>query len=85
MPLLFPENLNYCINNLQVLVDPCGGRGWKWVEGAQGNMFTYEKSKRFPGVRYYVCRLVPIQIQYIVLVTLYNNYSVIKYLQIFCK
>lgn len=60
--------INYCMNNLQVLVDPCGGRGWKWMEGAQGNMVSYDESKRFPGVRYFVCRLVTIQIQYIILI-----------------
>ncbi|XP_026120797.1 SE-cephalotoxin-like [Carassius auratus] len=41
----------------EVLVDPCGGRGWKWVEGAQENMYTYDDSRRFPGVHYYVCSL----------------------------
>lgn len=39
----------------QVLVDPCGGRGWKWMKGEQWNMVSYDKSKRFPGVKYYVC------------------------------
>lgn len=59
---------NYCVNNVQVLVDPCGGRGWKWMEGTQWNMVSYGESKRFPGVKYYVCRLVPIQIQFIILI-----------------
>lgn len=67
VPLLILKNLNYCIKNIQVLVDPCGGRGWKWMEGAQWNMISYDESKRFPGVKYYVCRLVPIQITFIVL------------------
>ncbi|KTF90192.1 hypothetical protein cypCar_00043441 [Cyprinus carpio] len=39
----------------QVLVDPCGGSGWKWMEGEQQNMVSYDESKRFPGVKYYVC------------------------------
>lgn len=39
----------------QVLIDPCQGRGWKWVDGAQSNMVWYDQSKRFPGVYYYVC------------------------------
>ncbi|KAK7149240.1 hypothetical protein R3I94_008762 [Phoxinus phoxinus] len=38
----------------EVLVDPCGGRGWKWMDGEQGNMVSYDKSKRFPVI-YYVC------------------------------
>ncbi|XP_043093148.1 uncharacterized protein LOC122342974 [Puntigrus tetrazona] len=41
--------------NYEVLVDPCGGRGWRWMLGAQGNMLSYDESKRFPGVKYYVC------------------------------
>ncbi|ROK54647.1 SE-cephalotoxin [Anabarilius grahami] len=43
-------------SSYEVLVDPCGGRGWKWTEGAQWNMVPYDESKRFPGVKYYVCR-----------------------------
>ncbi|CAM4567677.1 unnamed protein product [Leuciscus chuanchicus] len=39
----------------EVLVDPCGGRGWKWTEGAQGDMVSYDTSKRFQGLKYYVC------------------------------
>ncbi|XP_058629140.1 SE-cephalotoxin-like [Onychostoma macrolepis] len=39
----------------EVLVDPCGGRGWKWMHGVQWNMVSYDKSRRFRGVRYYVC------------------------------
>ncbi|KAK7149231.1 hypothetical protein R3I94_008755 [Phoxinus phoxinus] len=42
-------------SSYQVLVDPCGGRGWKWMDGDQGNMVSYDESKRFPGVIYYVC------------------------------
>ncbi|XP_077065742.1 uncharacterized protein LOC143718607 [Siphateles boraxobius] len=42
-------------SSYEVLVDPCGGRGWKWMDGAQGNMVSYDESKRFPGVKYYVC------------------------------
>ncbi|KAK9976657.1 hypothetical protein ABG768_021862 [Culter alburnus] len=42
-------------SSYEVLVDPCGGRGWKWMEGAQWNMISYDESKRFPGVKYYVC------------------------------
>ncbi|KAL1277409.1 hypothetical protein QQF64_024082 [Cirrhinus molitorella] len=42
-------------NSYQVLVDPCGGRGWKWIAGAQWNMVGYDASKRFAGVQYYVC------------------------------
>ncbi|KAF4115116.1 uncharacterized protein LOC131535889 [Onychostoma macrolepis] len=34
-------------NNYEVLVDPCGGSGWKWVEGEQQNMVSYDKSVRF--------------------------------------
>ncbi|KAI2666703.1 hypothetical protein H4Q32_025797 [Labeo rohita] len=42
-------------NSYQVLVDPCGGRGWKWMAGEQWNMVSYDESKRFPGVKYYIC------------------------------
>ncbi|KAK2892478.1 hypothetical protein Q8A67_012466 [Cirrhinus molitorella] len=42
-------------SSYEVLVDPCGGQGWKWLEGAQINMVSYDESKRFPGVKYYVC------------------------------
>ncbi|XP_059360572.1 uncharacterized protein LOC132098491 [Carassius carassius] len=42
-------------NSYEVLVDPCGGSGWKWMEGEQRNMVSYDESKRFPGVKYYVC------------------------------
>lgn len=45
----------YQADSYEVLVDPCGGRGWKWMEGAQWNMVSYDESKRFPGVKYYVC------------------------------
>ncbi|XP_077065793.1 SE-cephalotoxin-like [Siphateles boraxobius] len=48
---------NQKASSYEVLVDPCGGRGWKWMDGAQGNMVSYDKSKRFPGVKYYVCSL----------------------------
>ncbi|XP_051743285.1 uncharacterized protein LOC127508860 [Ctenopharyngodon idella] len=45
----------YWAKSYEVLVDPCGGRGWKWVEGAQGDMVSYDESKRFQGLKYYVC------------------------------
>ncbi|XP_058629141.1 SE-cephalotoxin-like [Onychostoma macrolepis] len=45
----------YQANSYEVLVDPCGGRGWKWMHGKHGNMVSYDKSKRFRGVKYYVC------------------------------
>ncbi|KAL1276402.1 hypothetical protein QQF64_036025 [Cirrhinus molitorella] len=45
----------YQANNYEVLVDPCGGSGWKWMEGAHENMVSYDKSVRFQGVKYYVC------------------------------
>ncbi|KAL1276540.1 hypothetical protein QQF64_036163 [Cirrhinus molitorella] len=48
----------YQAKNYEVLVDPCGGRGWKWMEGAHENMVSYDKSVRFQGVKYYVCRAV---------------------------
>ncbi|KAI2645498.1 SE-cephalotoxin [Labeo rohita] len=32
-------------NSYEVLVDPCGGHGWQWLEGAQGNMVSYDESK----------------------------------------
>ncbi|XDV25984.1 hypothetical protein PO909_029805 [Leuciscus waleckii] len=59
---------SYHADSYEVLVDPCGGSGWKWMDGEQENMVLYDESRRFPGVKFYVCRLVPIQIQYIVLV-----------------
>ncbi|XP_051525524.1 SE-cephalotoxin-like [Myxocyprinus asiaticus] len=41
----------YLAGSYKVLVDPCQGRGWKWMEGAQSNMFEYEETKRYN----YVC------------------------------
>ncbi|XP_048012925.1 uncharacterized protein LOC125246108 [Megalobrama amblycephala] len=49
------DSSSHQANSYEVLVDPCGGRGWKWMEGEQGNMVSYDESKRFPGVRYFVC------------------------------
>lgn len=46
---------SYHAKSYKVLVDPCGGRGWKWMEGVQGNMFLNDISKRWPGVKLYVC------------------------------
>ncbi|ROL08904.1 SE-cephalotoxin [Anabarilius grahami] len=49
------DSSSHQATSYEVLVDPCGGRGWKWMEGAQGNKVSYDESKRFPGVIYYVC------------------------------
>ncbi|KAK7149176.1 hypothetical protein R3I94_008706 [Phoxinus phoxinus] len=48
---------SYHANSYKVLVDPCGGSGWKWMEGAQSNMVLYDESRRFPGVKLFVCSL----------------------------
>ncbi|XP_051747435.1 SE-cephalotoxin-like [Ctenopharyngodon idella] len=40
----------------EVLVDPCKGRGWKWMEGTQSNMFMYERAPHLSHhVKFYVC------------------------------
>ncbi|XP_048036063.1 SE-cephalotoxin-like [Megalobrama amblycephala] len=46
----------YWDKSYEILVDPCNGRGWKWMEGTQSDMVMYERAPHlYNHVKFYVC------------------------------